>query len=114
MTNINDFTVVGLVREGGRSYLRFEIDTSFDPDVSQFGINVSSGENSQHHFSGNVYKSYANIWGGSGFGVIEPISGSRYSINFELPDRFRFPEETIQLIEVFCKTATDRRWLWWR
>ena len=44
MTTINDFAVVGLVKEGGRSYLQFEIDTSFDPNTTSFQISVNMGD----------------------------------------------------------------------
>ena len=99
MSIINDFSVVGVVEEGGSSYLQFVIETTFSPETTSFSINVGLGALGQ--FNGQVSKSYTDIWGNSGgYGVIEPVSDNKYSINFELPDAFTFPAEPIDQIIV--------------
>ena len=106
MSDINSFTVIGVSDEGNSRYLEFEIDTSFHPDVANFSIHV--GKNGGDViFSGNVDRGYSDIWGSSGLGIIELISGSKYSIKFELPDQFKFPEEGIDTINVYGQNGAS-------
>ena len=44
-------SIIGLSDEGNTRYLKFEIDTSFDPEVSEFSISVD-GENQNQLFYG--------------------------------------------------------------
>ena len=105
MTTINEFAVVGVVDEGNTRFLQFEIDTNFDPEASEFHISVSD-ENYAELFHGNVNENYFKLWGNSGYGSIDLISGDRYSVKFELPDGFEFPAVPIGTIQI---GASDQR-----
>ena len=106
MTTINEFTVIGLVDDGETRYLQFEMDTSFHPDVANFSITVSNnGGNTL--FQGNVDRGYSDIWGGMGFGVIELISDTKYSIKFELPHQFKFADEGVDTINVYGQNSAS-------